>query len=187
MNMYEFAKCVHGQAVKSGWWPEGEQKDIREVFTMIHCEWSEAVDAYRNGCDMVTHNIQIENKPEGIAVELIDGCIRVLDWIGASGEIDRQEKMMLSNMGEQDERRALGLYKNAVEMSLPVLVCELHENLTFIRANTVDYGRKCHGAMLLICIVFGWLRARGVDPEAVMLEKHAYNRTRAFRHGGKLC
>lgn len=35
--------------------------------------------------------------------------------------------------------------------------------------------------------VFEWLTNQGIDPYAVMLEKHEYNKTRPYRHGGKLC
>lgn len=45
----------------------------------------------------------------------------------------------------------------------------------------------CH-LVAIIYRVFVWLEANGCeDPKAVMIEKHEYNKSRPYRHGGKRC
>lgn len=45
----------------------------------------------------------------------------------------------------------------------------------------------CH-LVAIIYRVFVWLEAHGCeDPKAVMIEKHEYNKSRSYRHGGKRC
>ena len=45
---------------------------------MNHSELSEALEAYREGQRMVWDN---DGKPDGIAVEMVDCMIRILDWL----------------------------------------------------------------------------------------------------------
>ena len=36
-----------------------------------------------------------------------------------------------------------------------------------------------------IYLIYTWLHAQNLDPEALLREKHTYNKTRPYRHGGK--
>lgn len=133
MNINEFAKEVHQNAVEHGWWDES--RTVGEIIALCHSELSEALEEYRAGRPMIWYQClstdqvvpcvkercpdwkygvceidAIEKKPEGIAVELADCIIRILDYLGKEG----------------------------------------------------------------------------VDVEAVLAEKHAYNKTRPYRHGGKV-
>lgn len=71
MTINEFAAEVHKNAVEHGWW-EGE-RTFPEIVALIHSEVSEALEEYRDG------------KPEGIAAELADVIIRVLDYCAYAG------------------------------------------------------------------------------------------------------
>ena len=74
MQIKELQKSIHNLAVKKGWW-ESDRK-IPEFLCLIHSEISEALEAYRiKGIDNWIEN----GKPEGIAVELADAIIRILD------------------------------------------------------------------------------------------------------------
>lgn len=133
MNINEFAKEVHQNAVEHGWWDE--PRTFGEIIALCHSELSEALEEYRAGRPMIWYQClstdqvapcekekcpdwlngmceidETEKKPEGIAVELCDCIIRILDYMGKEG----------------------------------------------------------------------------VDVEAVLAEKHAYNKTRPYRHGGKV-
>ena len=90
-TLNELTKEIHDNAVSHGWWDE--PRNLLEIAALCHSELSEAVEEYRAGRPMVWAN---ENgKPEGIATEMADCLIRILDWFGHEGldadEIVRQK------------------------------------------------------------------------------------------------
>jgi hypothetical protein len=212
MNLNEFSKEVHKNAVDHGWW-EGERA-LPETLALIHSEWSEALEEARAGRPMVyrvCHEDPEEEmicnpqdltdctsfgkekdckyygkKPEGIAVELIDGCIRILDLIGKSG-IQLQKHYTLEEL-MKDVPAA------AVPEELSHLVTLLHWYISMVYAAPKGKGisegpaafrervSRLFEAMGIACV---WVKKHGCDPEKLLIEKHEYNRTRPYKHGKK--
>ena len=90
-TLNELTKEIHDNAVSHGWWDE--PRNLLEIVALCHSELSEAVEEYRAGRPMVWANE--DGKPEGIATEMADCVIRILDWFGHEGldadEIVRQK------------------------------------------------------------------------------------------------
>ena len=215
MSLAEFAKEVHENAKEHGWWDE-ERSDAG-VRALIHSEWSEALEEARAGRPLVWHGCKsiytdicelcttcinkadgkrvgdcglYMNKPEGIAIELIDGCIRIMDWCGKLGMMKTNEEPDEQGMLERLSCEACGILTNetmgvvdplgmTMEMvDVATLVDVLHACIA--KHRTAEHHLDLLCAYGLAC---AWVRAQGLDPVKLMQEKHEYNKTRPYKHG----
>ena len=215
LNLNNFAKEVHRVAVEHGWYDGQETRGTDEIIALIHSEWSEALEEYRAGrpnvwfgcrrpdeadsectlsatgvCGLGTIRAACEywcEKPEGIMIELIDGCIRILDFLGFKGKDVSDKFDTLEKLSEVAERAEYDCFEKSIkEHSLPELVRWLHWYTAQYDMDE-DMDDPMCALMEAMGIVFVWIKGNGGEPEDLLRMKHEYNKTRPYKHGGKRC
>lgn len=201
MKMNKFAAEVHQNAVEHGWWDE--ERSFGEIIALCHSELSEALEEYRAKQPMVYFVVEMDDgkggtypairediiseedfageKPEGIAVELADCIIRILDWYGKEG-LDTDALLLEAGIITMCDlpTPVYGSFGNFIAM--------LHNLLSMAYACWCNAsGTSASALRLAKCIreIMEWAKENGVDMEMVLDIKNEYNKGRPYRHGGK--
>ena len=201
MKMNKFAAEVHQNAVEHGWWDE--ERSFGEIIALCHSELSEALEEYRAKRPMVYFVVEMDDgkggtypairediiseedfageKPEGIAVELADCIIRILDWYGKEG-LDTDALLLEAGIIPMCD------LPTPVYGSFGDFIALLHNLLSMAYACWCNAsGISASALRLAKCIreIMAWAKENGVDMERILDMKHEYNKGRPYRHGGK--
>ena len=192
MNLNELMNDIHANAAAHGWWDT--PRSAAEIRALIHSEWSEALEEDRAGRPGVWYACMNDyymchprcmhadrgpncpdraSKPEGWAVELIDGCIRILDYFGYM-HYQFAPEITLTDMVGRYIHPALGKW------SFCELIDVLHNQVC--SSNMRAEVEQAH-LNYAIGYAFAWMISHGFEPEKILLEKHEYNKGRPYKHG----
>lgn len=205
LDLNQFMQDVHQNAVAHGWWEK--ERSAGTIRSLIHAELSEALEEYRANRPMVWHacpyhpgaceNQQVHDdnglhcevctpssrKPEGIAVELMDAVIRIFDYLAKLGEVipdSMSTAKKLANWALDEYQDDQG--RDVLKLDLPDLVDLVHDEVSLSSLlHDVSYLITASGLMM------AWVYKQNKDPVEILLEKHEYNKTRPYKHGGKVC
>ena len=117
----------------------------------------------------------------GIAVEIIDGCIRILDFLGVY-----IESLILETMNGKPTTDAEDLYVEYNEDWTPAeIIAELHSLTSLAYDAFCEEMQEEAFARLVEALSLGlsWVKETGLDPLELLLKKHEYNKTRPYKHG----
>lgn len=179
LNLVKFTEEVYQNAKDHGW--HDTKRHFAEVYTLIHSELSEALEEYRCARGNVWY--AEDGKPEGIAIEMLDAVIRIFDFMGSMGVAftdDTIEKLADTiKMNKEGDR----LHDDP----FPVFLCEVHNCISMAYMDQLNF-QSAIGHLLGACsLIFKWLQEEDFDTEKYLLEKHEYNKSRSYKHGGKVC
>ena len=79
-SINSIVESVHNNAKAHGWWEQ--KREFGSLLMLIVSELSEAFEEFRNNKAAIYY---VDGKPEGIAIELIDVVLRIMDIFGAEG------------------------------------------------------------------------------------------------------
>ncbi len=194
MNWNEFAADVHQNAVDRGWWDP--KPSVAQIVVMCHSELSKAVEEYRAGRPMVYRMCETSDKtpcdldvtgvcayapsgpceyrgakPEGVAVEMGDCILRILDYLAEAG-VDIDGSLIFATPAPKDLIEAIAQ-------------CHSYIAAAYVFRDDDDPASFKNDLRWCLETILDWARQNNVDMEAVLRAKHAYNKTRPYRHGGK--
>jgi NTP pyrophosphatase (non-canonical NTP hydrolase) len=91
VDLQATAQSIHRNAVSKGFWDGPDNENVPTKLCLIHSEISEAMESHRRGEKMSWTDE--EGKPQGMATELADAVIRILDLCAYHG-INMEEEMI---------------------------------------------------------------------------------------------
>ncbi len=203
---YEIAKS-------KGWHDPDLKRSFADLMALVISELSEALEEYRAGkppreiefrkpgdavvwyrpsylhhsdakATLQTGLRLIESgyKPEGVVIELADAAIRIGDAAGAHDvELELSGDLRDYFVEHENDAAVLGQWICRTTWELSVAAGEAQCGCDGLSRN-----RHLTRALAAVCRTARWLGITGEEFERAIEIKHAYNRTRPHRHGGKL-
>jgi hypothetical protein len=199
MNIEELCERSYKTAVDKGW--HTEPRSFGEVTALFHSEVSEALEIWRDPSRKLDEVWESEDgKPEGFVIEISDLLIRVAD---TCVEMKFPLAVELGNMPVSELGHDMALdvaaakemvdRKASYPQTIPEWLARIHACLSrafedFANDDAWGTSRGERAAIMLaraieVAGAVCWIN--GLDLEAALTRKMAYNDDRSYRHGGK--
>ena len=210
MDINKFAEEASKLADSKGLWGNS---GIKTVASLIHCEWSEALQEDRANRPMYYHrcsgNVLFEydacedetNSECYYKVRAKEAECNFRDAKQEGIAVELVDGIILicstiSKYGcifeENDTDRFIEWVPTKWttyplecigDLELPVLVYHLHRLVS--QVSVYDISASMESLQIAAGLAWIWVELRGLDPEKILMEKHKYNQTREYKHGRK--
>lgn len=185
MKINELIKQSYALAKEKGW--HEQERSPFEYYALIIREVSEATEEARTENPPIWHRPADNNgiyKPEGELIELADAVIRIADYAG-SREWDLEDEFIEITSIEELQKISLNvLIEDHPEYKPEMNPLEVHFLIVKELCDT-SIGEQVR-LVNALTIIAGYCELRGWDLTEAISLKHEYNKTRPYRHGGKL-
>lgn len=186
MSLIQLAEEIHAAAVKKGFWDVDMAVD--KHVAKLRGELGEAIQEDRCGrpmlyvddievCERITDPAMFDGrKPEGVAAELADFVMMMLDWMQESHE---ESVMITAEFTAPQPMRDVLRGTHFVQ-----LINSLYHSVEAVCCGKDTPAGEFYSAMIFS--VYGpalWLEERGIDIWEVVRLKMAYNASRPALHG----
>lgn len=207
MNLNEFAKEIHENAKAHGFWDEPRPFD--ELCALMISELAEALEEARAGRPMEWYACKCSRegkepcdeqkcllegrhwkscsefnpKPEGIAVEMADCAIRILDYLGRI-EYDIDDALL--NFGNN---RIAGLTETFMKVTATIALAYRYYIVAHLpgasdpMCDLTIVDEVNYRLVKALNTIITWFKSNGLDFGAIARRKHEYNKTRERLHG----
>ena len=179
MNLAELQKEAHAIAKDHGWWDE--PRTFGDLIALAHSELSEALEAYRLH-ELETWPSQVGEIPLGVPYELADVVIRVAEWyrIDLAKSLEEDEDLGEAKQAYLEHRMSGNLDP------FSEWIAAIHEDMAYAGYHQRNRGDNLGSHLVsVIWMVQEMADHYGIDLDAAIEAKMAYNRGRSYRHGGK--
>jgi hypothetical protein len=184
--------AIHHNNTIKGW--HNPKRELGTMMFLIVTELAEAMEEYRNGKPAIYQNqgdrvVEYGEadwnsllKPEGIAVEMADAGIRLLDTCGA---LKYEMAAGLSLMDNKEFVNYFMLEDKEMGSQLMSLAFYFGIIRSFDSCAPLDEMNRMAASAFVYIIQF--CSMYNLDLGLALKIKDRYNRTRSHRHGGKVC
>ena len=187
MNLAELQREAHAIALSKGWWDT--ERTFGDLIALVHSELSEALEAYREKhiwTDWRQLQTYPNGQPRGVASELADVVIRVADmaeWLKVDLAQAREEDEDLG-----DEKQAYLQERLSGNLdSFGEWIAVIHEDVGDAGYHQRNRGDNLDAHLVSVIWMVQEMAAHyGIDLDAAIEAKMEYNKTRPYRHGGKV-
>lgn len=174
MDILQAATFASNNAREKGWLDR--PRTAHDVFSLFHSELSEALEAYRDGDTSRVAVISEDGKPEGIAAELADFVIRVIEWSETECHQDVLMRIVAGHAFPDDT------------VSFSQFLAEMHTAVgeAYVAMRDENEDKVAEFLSLSVLRTFWYCQREKIDLKGAIEVKQQYNTTRPQRHGGKV-